>query len=158
MKFSHRVTASSFAVLVVAFAAHLQAVVTNVAWYRLGENDPGATSSGAVTNTVDLIDLKNLKPYNGPLYASAVSASAMNRVGSSFAVNFNGTSQYLSNAVVSIAVNNFGMEAWVRPNATALGNRAIVCNGSPTASGWTLFQRAGTEFSANLGGVTSFGS
>src|SRR4051812_7910660 len=138
-KFPQIAAVKNLATLVVALtlAAHLDAAVTNVGWYRLGENDPGARSGSAVaTTTTDLIGFENLKQYGSPTYTVAVSAEAVNRVGSSFAVNFNGTSQYLSNAVVSPAIDNFGMEAWVKPNATAAGNRNIVCNGSPAASGW----------------------
>jgi len=149
--------------LCLAFAAGLAtdalATVTNVAWYRLGENDPGGRSGNAVTNTTtDLISSNHLKQFGSPLYSSSVSAAAANQLKSSLAINFNGTSQYLSNAVVSTAIDNFGMEAWVKPNATAGGNRTIVCNGSPTASGWAFIQHGGTEFTASLGGVAGFGS
>ena len=132
-----------------ALATRAHATVTNVAWYRLGENDPGAASGLTVANTTtDIIGVNHLKQFGSPRYTNAVSTGAANQVGSSLAVSFNGSNQYLSNAVVSAAVNNFGMEAWVKPNATAAGNRTIVCNGSPTASGWAFIQHGGTEYNA----------
>lgn len=148
-----------WAVICVFSGSSTYATVTNVAWYRLGENDPGARSGNAVTNTTaDLVGPNHLKQFGSPLYSTAVSAGAASQLKSSFAVNFNGTSQYLSNTVVSTAVNNFGIEAWVKPNATAAGNRTIVFNGSSTVSGWGFIQHGGTEYVASLGGVTSFGS
>ena len=114
-----------------ALSATAQAAVTNVAWYSLGEIDSGGISGMAVTNTtMDAVGTKHLKQYGSPLYTNAVSAGASNRVGSLLAVHFNGTSQYLSNAVVSTAVNNFGMEAWVKPNTT---NAAAVTRRNPNA-------------------------
>ncbi len=37
--------------LMAALSATAHATVTNVAWYRLGENDPGEASGEAVTHT-----------------------------------------------------------------------------------------------------------
>src|SRR5580765_964003 len=135
MKFSQPAAVKSLATLVVVltFATHLHAAITNVVWYRLGENDPGAVSNSAVTNTTaDIIGTNHLKQYGSPRYTNSVAAAAASRLGSSRSVNFNGTNQYLSNAIVSAAINNFGLEAWVKPNATDAGNRTIVCNGSPS--------------------------
>ena len=131
---------------------------SNVAWYRLGENDPGAANGGTVTTTTrDLIGTKHLKQYGGPLYTNAVSAEARNRIGSSLAVQFNGTSQYLSNALVSSAIDNFGIEAWVKPNNVNAGTRIIAFNGNTAANGWGLFQDGSTYYGL-LGGVVTFGA
>ena len=145
--------------VLLSFSAAASAAVTNVAWYRLGENDPGAAPGVVVSGTTtDLIGLRNLIPFGGPRYTNRFATAAASQVGSSLSVNFNGTSQYLSNAIVSSAVNNFGVEAWVKPNATENGNRTIVYNGSPTANGWGFIQRGGTEYMGSLGGMTAFGS
>src|SRR6186713_2914739 len=102
MKFSQPAAVKSLAML--TFATQLHAAVTNVVWYRLGENDSGAVSNSAVTNTTaDLIGTNHLKQYGSPRYTNSVAAAAASRLGSSRSVNFNGTSQYLSNAVVSTA-------------------------------------------------------
>lgn len=147
-----------------AFAALLaidaRAAVTNVAWYRLGENDPGGNSGLAVTNTTtDLAGTKHLKQFGSPFYTNAVSSGASNRVGSSLAVQFNGASQCLSNAVVSTATDNFGIEAWVRPGTTAgagVSNYFIAYNGNTTANGWGIFQN-GNRYFAQLAGLPPFG-
>ena len=55
-----------------ALSATAHATVTNVAWYRLGENDPGAASGLAVTNTtIDAGGTKHLKQFGGPLGSNA---------------------------------------------------------------------------------------
>src|SRR5215207_11724552 len=157
MKSIRPVSIRSLAILVfaLAFAAHLHAAVTNVAWYRLGENDAGAANGLAVPNTTtDLVGGNHLKQYNGPLYTGAVSSGASNRVGSSLAVNLNGVNQFFSNAVVSTAVDNFGIEAWVKPNSTNGLSTGIAYNGGP-GNGWGLIQN-GTEFSAAYGGLSVF--
>ena len=146
-------------VLLLTFLATSHAAVTNVAWYRLGENDPGAASGVIVTgSTTNLMGFQNLIPFGGPRYTNRFAIVAASQVGSRLSVNFNGTSQYLSNAVVSTAINNFCVEAWVKPNATENGNRTIVYNGIPTANGWGFIQRGGTEYMGSLGGMTAFGS
>jgi len=141
--------------LLTALLPCARATVTNVAWYRLGENDPGATSGLAVTGTTtDLVGANHLRQFGGPLYTSAVSADAASRLGSSLAVQFNGASQFLSNALVSTAANNFGIEAWVKPNGTDGASTPIAYNGAG-GNGWGLLQ-SGNRFSAAFGGVTVF--
>src|SRR5437762_484833 len=97
------------ALTVLGFVTCTHAAVTNVAWYRLGENDPGA-ASGQVANsmTIDLVGANNLRRFGSPQYTNAVSRAA-EKIGSSLAVVFNGANQFYSNAVVSTARNNFGI-------------------------------------------------
>ena len=141
----------------VAIKGTARAGVTNVAWYRLGENDPGAASGLAVTNTTtDFIGSNHLKQYGSPLYTDDVSAGASSGAGSVLAVNFNGSDQYLSNAVVSTAVNNFGIEAWVKPNNINAGVYFIADNGF-AAGGWGIYQNGGGYFGL-FGGVAIFGN
>ncbi|HEX5219678.1 MAG TPA: hypothetical protein VFZ59_08935 [Verrucomicrobiae bacterium] len=106
--------------LTVSTASH--AAVTTVAWYRLGDNDPGAAPGIAVSGfTSNLTGIHNLLPFGAPRYTDHYAAAAAAQVGSRLAINFNGTSQYLSNGIVSSAVDNFGLEAWVKPDATSGG-------------------------------------
>ena len=83
----------------------IHAAVTNVAWYRLGENDPGA-ASGAIANstTLDFAGSKHLNRFGSPLYTNAVSTNAANRVGSSLAVEFNGANQFFPTKLFKTAV------------------------------------------------------
>jgi len=160
MKNAPHLFAKHFLCLALAstLSAGAHAAVTNVIWYRLGENDPGAASGVAVpSTTTDLIGLENLKQFAGPLYTNAVSPGASNHVGSALAVQFNGTSQYLSNGVVSTVVDNFGIEAWVRPDTTIAGNHFIAYNGNSAANGWGLLL-SGTKYSATFAGAATFGA
>ena len=139
-----------------AFAPSGRAVVTNIVWYRLGENDPGAANGVAVTNTTtDVMGFENLKQFGSPVYTNAVSAGASNNVGSSLAVQFNGTNQYLSNAVVSTLVDNFGLEVWVNPAATA-NSYIIAYNGNTASNGWGIYLNNGAYFGL-FGGVSLVG-
>lgn len=139
-------------------APQAHAAINNVAWYRLGEDDPGAASGLAVTNTTaDFVGTNPLKPFGSPIYTNAVSATASNVVGSSLAIHFNGSNQFLSNAVVSTAVDNFGLEAWVKPNTTAAGTYFIADNGFAGSGGWGLYQSGGS-YVAFFGGLAVFGS
>jgi alpha-L-arabinofuranosidase len=137
-------------------ATGVHATVTNVVWYRLGENDSGAAAGLAATNTVDLIGLRNLKQFGSPLYTSAVSTSASNHVGSSLAVQFNGSSQYFSNTIISTATDNFGIEAWVKPTTVTSALRLIAYNGNTVADGWGIYQNR-TNYFGMFGGVAQIG-
>jgi hypothetical protein len=142
--------------LLVSMLVHCaHATVTNVVWYRLGENDPGAASGGVATNTTDLMGLVHLKPFGSPRYTNAVFSGPSDGLASSLAVHFNGANQFFSNAVVSTAINNFGIEAWVRPNVTNSSfSGAIAYNGN-AVSGWGLFGN-GPNYVATFGGVGNF--
>ena len=137
-----------------ALSTCVHATVTNVVWYRLGEDDPGAVPGLAATNTTDLIGLRDLKAFGSPLYSSAVSTDASNSIGSMLAVQFNGSSQYFSNTTVSMATNNFGIEAWVKPTTLSSSLRLIAYNGDTTTDGWGIYQIR-TNYFGVFGGVVS---
>src|SRR5688572_9032756 len=131
--------------LALAFAAPLHAAVTNAAWYRLGENDPGAASGGIVNASQNSSGVNHLVPYGAPRYTNAVSTTAALAVDSSLAVSFDGISQYLSNAVFVPQVFNFGVEAWVRPASINPGTYYIASYGNPDFGGWSL-ARVGNQY------------
>src|SRR5882762_3978784 len=99
-----------------------RAEVFPVAWYRLGEADPGGLSGMTVnTTSQDSVGSRHLARYGTPRYTNAVSTTAAFAVDSSLAVSFDGSAQYLSNSVVTMETDNFGIEAWVRPGAANAG-------------------------------------
>src|SRR5262245_49805960 len=110
------------------------------AWYRLGENDPGAASGLAVTNTTtDLVGTNHLKQYNSPRYTNGVFSGPPDGLVSSLAMTFNGVDQIFSNSLASLNTDDFGIEAWVKPNNTTnFFMNAIAYNGS-LSSGWGFF-------------------
>jgi len=133
-------------------AINASATVTNLVWYRLGDNDPGA-SSGAVVNSsaVDLMGVRNLSRLGSPVYTNLVSPTA-GKIGSSLAVQFNGVDQAYSSSVFTTVQNNFGIEAWVLLVASAQGTYYIAHNGNVTANGWGLFATIGQFGVAGYGG------
>src|SRR6266436_6197806 len=113
----------------VGLAPCAHATVTNVAWYRLGENDPGAASGQIVNSTtMDFVGTNHLKRFGSPRYTNDVSTDAA-KLGSTLAVRFDGASQFYSNAVVTTARNNFGIEAWARLLTTNAGTYLVAHNG-----------------------------
>lgn len=135
-----------------------RATVATVAWYRLGENDSGAASGLLVNSTtLDFAGSRHLQRYGTPIYAELVASNATRAVGSSLAVQFDGSSQYLSNAVVTAARNNVGLEAWVRADSVTSGLHIIAYNGSTSGDGWGL-HRNGSSFGVLFAGVATFGS
>src|SRR6185436_5526992 len=98
--------------LAIGFATCAHATVTNVAWYRLGDNDPGAASGQVVNSTTtDFVGVRNLNRFGSPVYTNSVASDAAN-LGSTLAVRFSGSGQFYSNAVVTTARDNFGIEVW----------------------------------------------
>jgi hypothetical protein len=153
----------SLALTFLALATCAPAAVTPVAWYRLGENDPGAAPGQAVTGTTrDLLGVNPLIAFGSPLYTNQASPLVAGRIGSSLAVLFNGASQMYSDAVVTTARNNFGLEAWVALKPGVSGTHLIAHNGDTTANGWGLFVdvvRAGpTTYRAEFGGGVTVGA
>jgi autotransporter-associated beta strand protein len=134
-------------------------VATTVAWYRLGENDPGAASGLPVANTTtDFAGANHLQQFGGSLYTSAVSTDASNQVASSLGVQLNGSGQYLSTtAVVSAMTNNFGLEAWVKPGPISSTYLCVAYNGDTANNGWGIVWQGGA-FQGWYGNVILFGS
>lgn len=127
----------ALALIVLTLATSARANVTNVAWYRLGENDPGAASGQSVNSaTMDFVGANPLRRSGSARYTNDVSLNA-GQIGSTLAVFFGGAG-FCSNAVVSTARNNFGIEAWVRTLTAANGTYLIAHNGSLAANGWGL--------------------
>jgi T5SS/PEP-CTERM-associated repeat protein len=132
----------------------LAAYLTNVAWYRLGENDPGAGLGVNVTNTIDIIGAHHLRVSGLSAYTSVPIASPQSRVGSTLAVVFaNGS---LSNVIVFTAREHFALELWARPSTTASGTDVIAYNGDTGLNGWGIIQ-ASNRFMGLLGGVGTVG-
>src|SRR5262249_46356534 len=117
-------------------------------------------SGQAMTNTIDVASGKDLLAYGGqsggPAYTNDVSPDAALHTASSLAINFDGTDQLLYNSVVlTTLANNFGIEAWVKPNST--NGFAIIAYNGPNTNGWGLV-RSGNVFQGFFSGVAFVGS
>lgn len=127
-----------FSVAVLVLHSQVHAAVTNVAWYRLGENDPGAASGQAVNSTtVDVAGGNSLKRLGSARYTNDVSPDAA-QIGSSLAMLFTGTGFYSNTAVATAAGGNFGIEAWARILDTGDGTYHTAYNGRRGANGWGI--------------------
>ncbi|HEY3763081.1 MAG TPA: LamG domain-containing protein [Verrucomicrobiae bacterium] len=133
------------------------ATVTPIAWWRLGENDPGAANGVAATATTNQMGgMMNL--VGNPVYTTNVSAAAAIGDGSALGLKFASTN-YGTNAIVSTLTNNFGIELWVNP-ATSNTTACLAYNGTTGgagSSGWGLYM-VGGQFNGLIGGLVLIGS
>jgi hypothetical protein len=137
---------------------NVHATVTTVAYWRMGENDPGAVSGGFCTNTVDWFFGRILTntPVAGvyPVYTNNVGPQAALATGSQLSLALAG-GQHGVGAVVPSLTDNFGVEAWVYPTDTTGG--AVVYDGNTGSSGWGIYQ-SGPNYAGLFGSVQFFGS
>jgi hypothetical protein len=135
-----------------------RATITVVSWWRLGENDSGAIAGGAASTATDSAGSNNLTYSNNAFYSSDVATSAQIHVGSIRSVNFSGVGGYATGGLVSTALDNFGIEAWVKP-ASATNNFTIAYDGVTSNNGWGLcINGNSSSYYALLGGVALFGA
>lgn len=132
-----------------------RATITVLDYYRLGEDDPGATNNGFAFGTRDSAGTNDLVASPGlpATWYNYVSAAASNHTASVFSCYFGGNPFY--GPALTNLTDNFGIEAWVYPSVTGSTN-CIVYNGTPGADGWGLWQ-VGNFFQGCFGGVEFFG-
>lgn len=137
----------------------VHATVNVVSYWRLGESDPTAAPGATATNTIDSAGYTTLQFRGNARYASDVAATAASHAGSSVSINFtNGA--YATNRIVSTATDNFGIECWVKPTTSGVGE-VIAYNGSTgglPSGGWGLIIASDGTYQALYGGVTLFGT
>jgi len=141
--------------LVLVLSLPAFATVTEIAHYRLGENDPSAVAGNVGDNpTVDLVGGLNLVRTDTPTYSADVPPIA-----STVAMHFDGTDDRysVSGTVATTLTDNFGLEAWVKSDGNTTGNALIGYNGDTSFGGWGLF-RSNASYAVLFGGVTFFGS
>lgn len=138
------------AVLLTALAPASIRAQTYVHVYRLGENDPGAVAGGyASSSTMDAgTSPVSLTAGGTPQYTSNTPGPA-----STLALHFSG-GQSLSGSFPSIANDNFGIEAWVRP-ADVTGDKLHIAEIGTAFTGMALFVTNGTTFGAYVAGLGS---
>jgi hypothetical protein len=97
-------------------ATPVRASITVLDQYNLGENDPGAVVGGIAANpTIDAVGTNHLQRGGSPTYSGSTRAP-----GSTLAVDFNGVNQWYSlGAPLTTAVDDFGMDLWLRPDSVA---------------------------------------
>jgi hypothetical protein len=124
--------------------------VTTLSYWRMGENDPGAIPGVSTFSTADPFGGRTMTMTGSPIYDASVSATASARVGSALSLSF-GAGSYGTNAVIPGLTNNFGIELWVRPNATNV-TQCLAFNGNSAANGWGLYLYQG-KYQGLFGGL-----
>ena len=116
------------------------------AWYKLGEDDPGATagSTGNSTTADSSGNGLSLTRAGTPTYSSNTAALSD---GSTLSMQFNGsTDSYTRGSAVSAATTNVVLEAWVDPASTApAAFGALAYNGNAGANGYGFYQNANSN-------------
>lgn len=132
-------------------------LVVQVAYWHMGESDSNGVAGVTPFITKDSVSTNDLFFFTGTAnYSTDVSPTAWGAAGSLLSVNFT-NSAYAIRPVFLTNVDNFGVEAWVKPIETTNG-QVIVYNGSTSTSGWGIFVDATGTYSALYGGKTVFGT
>ncbi len=131
------------------FPSRASATITVVSDWRLGESEPTAIAGTPAVTTIDYIGSRNLTFQGAATYSSDVGFPAALRVGSILSVNFTNNA-YATNSIVSTAVDNFGIEGWVKPLSANDG--VLFYNGNTATSGWGIMIRSGV-YTGLYGGV-----
>ena len=126
----------------------VQATVTTVDYWRMGENDPSDTP-GFATTTADPVGGNTIALSGGPFYATVNSSTATADASSSSCMQFF-TGTYGLAPLIQGLTNNFGVEFWVNPSATP-SSACLVYNGNSGSSGWGMYQN-GSTYRGLLGG------
>ncbi|PWU15428.1 MAG: hypothetical protein C5B50_15445 [Verrucomicrobia bacterium] len=125
-----------------------EGAITVISYYRLGEADTaGKSKDSAGTN-----DLSGSGSYSSDV-APLAAALAL----SSVSTGFNGTNQSLGGGAPINLVDNFGIEAWVKPQTNDASTRVIAYNGNDSANGWGIVQ-SGNNLQALFGNKAVFGA
>lgn len=137
------------------------AAVTPIAYYRLGEADPGASAGTLGQNpTRDSAGTFDLARNGTPTYSSNVSSTAAANVGSTLSMDFDGAGndndRYNLAAAVPTPATNWGIEAFVQAD-TADGVAVIAYNGNSGGSGMGLYLFQG-NYVGLVGGKAFVGS
>lgn len=136
-------------VLLTCLAAPVQAAITVVAHYRMGEADVGAQAGQpGASSTQDSAGGPPLTRVGAPVY----SGEGRPIGGSILSMSFNGSSDRYIGSVVPVSNTQFGIEAWVRSRGSVAGNSSLAYNGNTGSSGWGLF-RLGAQWGFLYGGV-----
>jgi hypothetical protein len=146
--------------LVYVWSESVRAEVNALAYYRMGEADPGAVAGQAgnfITNDSVGSSPLTLSPSGSSVYSSDVAASAFAYTGSTLCLSLVGNSFYSGSNVITSLTDNIGIEGWFRPSVLPAGGfggggQALAYLGDTGQNGFGLFI-FGTELYGLYGGV-----
>jgi hypothetical protein len=135
--------------------AHAQVTPTN--WYRMAESDGTTVAVQPLAATIDMIGGKT-STLTGALVQTDIGATAISSVGSSRSLVFTGSSGDGGNSpLLSTVVDNFGLEAWVKPLGTSGSDQVIAYNGNFGFNGWGIVLKSDGTYQGQFG-IATFGS
>ena len=121
-----------------------------VAWWRMGENDPGAADGGSTYTAKNELGGGLMLPQGARFSADVPN----NTLGSTLGLRLN-TGQFGINPVVTDAIDNFGLELWVKPDS-ADAPQCLAYNGDSSSTGWGIYLANGLYVGV-IGGVAFVG-
>src|SRR6185437_13242785 len=133
------------------------ATVNVVAYWHLGENDPGAIAGNAVTNSINSAGTANLFFFGPPTYSADVATTAAGHADSSLSINLSNQAFERTN-LISTPTDNFGIEAWVKPMAVNGTAQIIIYNGDTSHNGWGLILDSDNNYKGLFGGSDVIGA
>lgn len=128
------------------------AAIRTTLHFRMGESALGLPGTAIVSSIEALNAPVRLTAVGNASYDSSVAESAEARTGSALALRFDGASQHAwIDRALSTAVDNFGLELWVRPESLPEGFALVAYNGDTRSNGWGFYQY-GAMFGIAFGG------
>ncbi len=137
--------------LLLPLATTAQAAVTGLRHLHFGDADPGSVPGGVATTSKDSATAHPVTTMGSPLYTGEGANPFSDR-----SILFDGATQGATTPSPDPLPADFGVEAWVKPEATG-GKRIIVYHGTPGVDGWGLIKQANGQFAAEFGGQMIFG-
>lgn len=134
-----------------------EAEIQPLAHYRMGDDEPGALASGAISSATDNLGGPALPAVGVPLFTGQVSPEAATTCNSTLAAELDGGFQafYMPDAP-TWPLDNFGWELWVKPVMEVEGFSLIAYRGDTRTDGYGIYQN-GSSFGVSYGGVGRFG-
>lgn len=129
-----------------------QGLIVSSAYWRLGDQDPGALGNPRTTTTVNALG-SPLRLFPAASYTNTPITALAQGLGQSVGMRFV-PGEYAVNEPFP-HTDNFGLELWVRPDATD-GSRCVVYNGATDGNGWGFFLING-RYQVLLGNRLLFG-
>jgi len=118
-------------------------------YWRMGEEDAGA-AAGAISTSVTSRLGAPLELHGVATYRSTVSDSTAGWLGGRLSLQL-GAQSYGTSALATDLSDNFGIQAWVRPEDVNI-TQCLAYNGSSARNGWGLYLHAG-RYKGLFGGV-----
>ncbi len=146
---------ATLAVVMLSCAFPTMATINVVSYWRMGELDTNAVPGTTAVTAVDSIGTNNLT-YTGSAIYKANAVIPPNS-GSTISVDFSNAA-YALGPIVATNIDNFGIEAWVKPDS--VGSLSIMLyNGNTATSGWGIYVDPTTHsYTGLLGGIATLTS